>query len=115
MLGRFFLPGLSLWFAVPALLAIEPVLNRTDRGFEPAMAELGLDHSVRVLGLILRRGVDVKLATVARNGQAVSGKRLRELLGLVAKAAGEAFEEVGALIAVLLEFDVNSPVVARRP
>ena len=77
------------------------------------MTKLGFDHGVRVLGLDLRRGVDEELVPVARNGQAVSGERLRQLLRFVAQAASKALEEV-ALVALALQLDVNSPVVARH-
>src|SRR5207302_178971 len=106
------LPRLLRRLARPALLVVEPALDRRRAGLDALVCQLGLDDPPRLLGLRRRGGVDEELVPVARDREAPALELPGEALRLFAAEVEAEATEQRLHIALLGQLDSDAPVVA---
>ena len=110
-LDRFLLPGLGRRLVVPAVLFVEPVLDRARHRGDVVVAELGLDDRTRLLRLLAGRRIDEDVVVVLGDDEAAGLEVACELGGLAGQAPEmEAVEKAAG--ALLLDVDPDAEVVA---
>ncbi len=98
---------------VPAILVVQPVLDRPDLGLEPVLAELCLDDRSGLLGLGRRLRVHEECVALAGDHQPRALELLGKLARLAAETAPEALEQaIGEVFA--LELDADPPIVGHQ-
>src|SRR5207253_495570 len=106
------LPRLLRRLARPALLVVEPALDRRRAGLDALVRQLGLDDPPRLLGLRRRGGVDEELVPVARDREAPALELPGEALRLFAAEVEAEATEQRLHIVLFGQLDSDAPVVA---